>query len=153
MIREERLYISKKPYAVDPTSLRVTTNEPDRPEHHRTHRVHIDAVWFRRRRGVTVATIGTLWDFQRDPAPADVHEALRRHDDGRYGGSWIARWDGESYVSEVPQPLDVMTAHLELLRPMLENYPDVPPGHDGWYRFETSEERRAQSESASRKSG
>lgn len=111
MIREERFLISRRPYAVDLESLRVA------PGHPVSVRVDIDAVWFRRRRGVLVAVIGTLWDYQsKHGVPADVHEALARHTDGRYGGSWIARWDGESYVSEHPQSPEAMAAHLAVLR-------------------------------------
>lgn len=142
MIREERFRISKRPYAVDLGSMRIQTIEPS-PEQHqlvRVHHIRIGAVWFRRREGRTVAVLGRLWDICRDPAPGDVHEALRRHRDGRYGGSWIARWDGEDYVSEHPQPPEAMAEHLALLRPMLEGYPAVPAGHDGWWRFETTKE-------------
>lgn len=129
MIREDKFLISKRPYAVDLDSLRIA--KPWEPNCW----VLIDAVWFRRRRGVTVAVIGTLADFQATPAPLSTVEALERYTDGRYGGSWIARWDGESYVSEHPVSPEDMARHMELLRPMLENYPAVPPGYDGWWRF------------------
>lgn len=137
MIHEEKFLISKRPYAVDLQDFRLRASGGAM-----TYAVHVGAVWFRRRKGVTVAVIGNLWDFQSTPAPVDVHEALRRHTDGRYGGSWIARWDGDSYVSEEPQPPEEMERHLAILRPMLENYPAVPPGYCGWYRFENAEERR-----------
>lgn len=129
MIREDKFLISKRPYAVDLFSLRISDPWKTRCW------VHIDAVWFRRRRGVTVAVLGKLRDYQKTPAPLSVVEALERYTDGRYGGSWTARWDGESYVSEVPQPPEEMERHLELLRTMLDNYPEIPRGYDGWYRF------------------
>lgn len=135
MIREDKFVMSHRPYAVNLDSLRVHTEEPDPAKnwHNRVHKVAVDAVWFRRRSGVTVACVGTLWDIQRDPKPGDVHEALRRHDDGRYGGDCAGRWDGEKYWG-AQQPYTA-AEHLELLRPMLANYPAVPPGFDGWWTF------------------
>lgn len=121
MIREDRFLISRRPYAVDLSSLCVDL-----------HRCTINAVWFRRRSGKTVACVGYLWDYQR-PAPADVAEFLRRHDDGRYGGECEGRWDGENYWGA--QKPDVIEQHLALLKPMLANYPDAPAGFDGWWRF------------------
>lgn len=126
MHREDRFVLSRRPYAVDLSSLAVT----DLAESY--VRATVRAVWFRRRRRVTVACIGELWDFQDSP-PADAREFLRRHDDGRYGGDTLGRWDGTGYWgAEEPE---VAAAHLAVLRPMLERYPEVPPGFDGWWRF------------------
>lgn len=33
------------------------------------------------------------------------------------------------------QQPDVTEEHLALLRPMLANYPAVPDGYSGWWRF------------------
>jgi hypothetical protein len=141
VIREEKFTLSKRPYAVNLTSLRVKTIEPGEGHPNRWHRVTIDAVWFRRRRGETVACIGQLWDGMRDPAPVDVHDALRRMDDGRYGGDCRGRWDGRGYWgAEEPA---VVERHLALLRPMLAAYPAAPAGFDGWWRYETRQELRA----------
>ena len=139
MIRETRFLISRKPYAVDLGSLRI--QEHTRPRQHGGgcyYSGRIDAVWFRRRKGVTVACIGILWDSQ-DTRPADGHAFLLGHDDGRYGGDCLGRWDGSGYWgSENP---DVMAEHLALLRPMLADYeqdpknPALPAGFDGWWRF------------------
>lgn len=128
MIREDRFLISRRPYAVDLSSLRTE------PSPGATSRwwCHIDAVWFRRRQGVTVACIGTLRDLQ-DTAPGDAAEFLARHTDGRYGGDCEGRWDGIGYWGA--QEPDVIAAHLELLRPMLDNFPAIPAGYDGWWRF------------------
>lgn len=141
MIREDEHVLSRRPYAVDLTSLRsgpLPTAGLDSPT---VYRVGLDAVWFRRKNGVVVATLGQLWDSQ-SPAPADAAAALRYHDDGRYGGDWIARWDGSRYIGARGYPPDTMAAHLAILRPALERYPAVPAGHDGWWRFETRAELR-----------
>ncbi|MFF8994491.1 hypothetical protein ACF09H_32115 [Streptomyces sp. NPDC014983] len=69
MIREDRLVLSRQPHAVDLGSPRAREHTRDDSTHYYGGR--IDAVWFRRRSGVTVACIGTLWDFQ-DQRPADA---------------------------------------------------------------------------------
>lgn len=125
MRREDRFVQSHAPYAVDLGSLRIGPSSM--PSHCR-----IDAVWFRRRKGATVAVIGYLWDFQSAP-PRDVHEFLAEHDDGRYGGHATGRWDGHGYWG-VEDPAEVKR-HLDILRPMLENHPAVPAGFDGWWTF------------------
>ncbi|WP_280320112.1 hypothetical protein [Nocardia wallacei] len=93
----------------------------------------LGAVWYRRRRGVTVACIGELWDSQR-PGPRDAIEFLERHTDGRYGGDCLGRWDGERYWGA--QEPEVMAEHLAILRPMVDSYPTIPAGYDGWWTFQ-----------------
>lgn len=130
MIREDRFLISQRPYAVDLPSLRTSTN--DYPDGRTSYNCYLDAVWYRRRKGVTIACVGTLWDIQ-DERPADAVEFLARHDDGRYGGDCKGRWDGERYWGA--QEPDVIERHLALLRPMLAASPAIPDGYDGWWRF------------------
>lgn len=130
MIKTGKFLISKRPYAVDLSSL--TTEAHDVAGGRDYWRCTVKAVWFRRRRGETVACLGHLWDFQ-DVKPASATEMLERYDDGRYGGSTLCRWDGEGFWGNVT--LEAQERHLAVLRPMLANYPDVPPGFDGWWRF------------------
>lgn len=131
MIREDRFVVSRKPFAVDLGSLRQ--EEPRTIyDGSLSTTAYLDAVWFRRRRGVTVACIGHLWDNQAPPA--DAHAFLAAHDDGRYGGTCEGRWDGENYWGA--QKPETIAAHLELLQPMLANYPELPAGNwSGWWRF------------------
>ena len=132
MIREDRFLISRKPYAVDLTSLRGSRTDTPQGRNEYYFGGQVDAVWFRRRKGLTVACIGTLWDLQH-PEPADAVQFLTQHDDGRYGGECAGRWDGTGYWgAEEPA---VVEQHLAILRPMLANYPAIPPGHDGWWTF------------------
>ena len=124
MNRLSKFAISKRPYAVDMNSL---------------HRQHgggwaVIAVWFRRRRGVTVACIGELWNYL-SPPPANALEFVERHTDGRYGGDAIARWDGETlWAPEVPYS-DVPAIQDRLQR-MLDGYPATPASFDGWWTFQ-----------------
>lgn len=130
MRRTDRFLISQKPYAVDLNTLR--TAEKTRVDGSHFYFGRIDAVWFRRKQGVTVACVGTLWDFQ-DTLPTTGVEFVERHTDGRYGGDCDGRWDGERYWgAQHPKTIE---EHLALLRPMLAAYPALPSGYDGWWTF------------------
>jgi hypothetical protein len=127
MRREDRFVMSHKPFAVDLSSLRE--------EHDFSY---VDAVWFRRRRGVAVACIGNLHAILH-PAPSTALEFCERHTDGRHSGDCQGRWDGTGYW-DAEQP-SVAAKHLAILRPMLDDYahdpknPVIPAGYDGWYVF------------------
>lgn len=134
MIREERFLISRRPYAVDLTSLHAEQTERDGTYFLKGR---ASAVWYRRQGGVTRACLGTLglWKhYLSHPVDVDDPEAVLRADlDGRYGGDCEGRWDGESYWGN--GTLDEQNRHLAILRPMLANYPRLPAGYDGWWRF------------------
>jgi hypothetical protein len=132
MIREDRFLISRRPYAVDLSSLRGDTAPTPNGRRPSSFDGRINAVWFRRKQGTTAACIGTLWDLQY-PTPADATAFLLAHEDGRYGGDCEGRWDGDSYWGNVT--LTVQEQHLATLRPMLAAYPAIPAGYDGWWRF------------------
>jgi hypothetical protein len=122
VIRGTKFVLSHRQYAVDLSSLRVEAGFSS-----------VDAAWFRRHDGTTRACVGELHYHQGQFAPKTVEELLRRHNDGRYGGDCLGRWDGARYWGS--QDPDVIERHLRLLRPMLEGYPAIPPGYDGWWRF------------------
>lgn len=128
MIREDEMLISHNPYAVDLSSMHVEETEWTSC----TYAITVNAVWFRRRRGLTVACIGTLKDYQKSE-PQSAVQFLARHNDGRYGGNCLGRWDGIGYWGA--ENLQIVKTHLDILRPMLEGYPAAPPGYDGWWRF------------------
>ncbi|MFE0692868.1 hypothetical protein [Streptomyces sp. NPDC058869] len=134
MRRTDRFLISRKPFAIDLNSLRGHRTDTPQGRNPYYYDGRINAVWFRRRHGITVACIGDLWDLQH-PQPADARQFLEQHQDGRYGGDCHGRWDGESYWGNVT--LEEQQRHLTILQPMLANYPAIPEGYDGWWTFHT----------------
>jgi hypothetical protein len=137
--REDRFVMSHRPYAVDLSSWKRGelnprhTGEGDPYLHqHQT----IDAIWFRRKKGVTVAHLGMLWDFSEADNAADF---LRLHNDGRYGGNWIAAWDGERCWTQNPAPKTDLDRYAETLDAALTgllNDKATPEGYDdGWWTF------------------
>lgn len=134
MIREDKFLISRKSFAID---LATVTGSQAGGIDHVTFSGQANAVWYRRQNGVTRACIGTLklWSHylpQRLNLD-DPHDILAADLDGRYGGDCDGRWDGENYWGA--QKPEMIEQHLELLRPMLDNYPIIPAGYDGWWRF------------------
>lgn len=121
----------KTRYAVDLAGFRVGHPYPASPGE--AVWCSVPAVWFRRKNRLTAACVGYLHDLQRE-APTDVGEFLARYQDGRYGGVCEGRWDGTRYWGA--QEPEVIEAHLQLLRPMLMAYPEVPVSYDGWWVFE-----------------
>lgn len=123
MIRAEKFRVSRPLYAVDLDSYRLTE----------TGRSDINAAWFRRRKGVTVACVGRVWNYLQ-PRPQTAQEFLAAHDDNRYGGDCLARWDGSNLwcLADEAQRRE----YFRVLLPMLDAYPAVPLGFDGWWGFE-----------------
>jgi hypothetical protein len=135
VIREDRFLISRKPFAIDLST--VTGSQHPRGDLYAFSGT-ANAVWFRRQGGVTKACLGLLklWSHYL-PAPLnldDPHAVLSADLDGRYGGDCHGRWDGERYWG-AQEPF-VQSLHLTLLEPMLANYPAIPDGHDGWWTFQ-----------------
>ena len=133
MHREDKFVMSHRQYAVDLSSLRVERDPNGTVWTGSRPRVAINAMWFRRKHGITTAHVGVLWDYQR-PAPVDAAEFLERHDDGRYGGDYLARWDGKWFWAAGQDP-EENARYLKLLKPVLAEFPKIPAGHDGWWRF------------------
>lgn len=124
---EPRYVASHRPYAVDLSTLRVTD--------YGAHR--IEALWFRRRKGMLAAVIGEIWDHQT-PAPATAIDFLHGHADGRYGGRGLARWDGETLWAP-NQPYELAQARQKILATALTYFPRVPARWDAWWTFHLDE--------------
>lgn len=121
MIREDEFVLSRRQYAIDLDSFRARDNWG-----------YVTAVWYRRKKSVTRACIGQLRDRQQ-LAPATVQQFLAAYDEDAWGGKCWARWDGTEYWGDgVPQR---MREYMELLEPMLRDFPKAPDGFDGWWRF------------------
>lgn len=136
MIREDKFLISRKPFGIDLSTVTLEATERDGIY---WLKGHCRAVWYRRKGGVTRACIGglSLWAQWRREAPdLSSPQAMLGNDlDSRYGGDTAGRWDGTGYWgSEIP---DVQEEHLAVLRPMLDSYPSLPEGYDGWWTFQT----------------
>jgi hypothetical protein len=134
MIKEDAFRISHKGYAFDLSSVAGEQHERDGKFSY-TGFAH--AVWYRRKGRNLRACLGTvmLWSHYLPEALdlSDPRAVLSADLDGRYGGDCQGRWNGEGYWgAENP---DVMAAHLAVLRPMFNDYPIIPDGYDGWWRF------------------
>jgi hypothetical protein len=130
MIKVEKFVVSHRPYAVDLNSLRF-----EQPWSQGCW-ARVQAVWFRRKAGITSAHVGFLGTYlgTRITQPPTAVEFLESYKDGRYGGECTGRWDGRGYWgAEEPETID---KHLALLRPMLTHYPACPAGYSGWWEFE-----------------
>jgi hypothetical protein len=132
VIREDKFLISHAPYAVDLTVLGEEIYYGNIQNH---YRYTIPAAWFRRRNGHTVACLGFLNTSRTTPATLTA-QVLGDFTDGRYGGHCKARWDGDNLWAP-ESSWEQMKEYEEFLRPMLANYPAVPPGFDGWWTFKT----------------
>lgn len=131
MHREDKFVLSHRPYAVDLSSFRIDEIRTGYRGEYAC--ASVNAVWFRRKNGVNQAVVGELWDAQ-DVIPKDAVQFLEQHEDGRYGGRPFARWDGTSFWCAGQDP-EENAWYLELLKPMLADFPAVPVGYDGWWRF------------------
>lgn len=158
MIRQDRFLPSKALYAVKLSGLtRVTlprqkreaqaewgeglykwvdTDDPAIPQ---LYRYEIPCVWYRRSKGVDTANIGTLHSISSleytQHHPSDAQRFLENFTDGRHGADCRTRWDGERLWSFPSITYDQQQDDLELLRWMLDRYPEIPQGFSGWWSF------------------
>lgn len=137
MIKREELVISRKPYAVD--LARIEGREWTEG---RNLWVHIPAVWFRRKREGysgpmrTVACLGEIRELSGVAAwgaPSAEYLATVGCMYQRVEGDCLARWDGTNLWSLADE--SDRAGYLDVLRPMLENFPAVPPSYDGWWSW------------------
>ena len=132
MRRAPKWFVSRSLYAIDLSSLAVHWYGNDG-----YGQARVDAVWYRKQRGVLSASAGHLWDgCARGQEPATVQEFLARIDTGVYGPTVDARWDGSTLWTPSGVSPAAAERHRALLDPMLrEAAPYVPDGYDGWWEF------------------
>lgn len=132
MIKVYRLVVSRPMYAFDPSTWFVD-------DAHCVRRV--DAVWFKRRNGVLLATIGCYYPMVERvdvrPAVDTYAEWIAAADDNRYGGTWSARSNGETtwFAEQEYRTGDATRRAQELLTAALAAFPNPPAGYDGWWTF------------------
>lgn len=131
MHREDKFVMSHRPYAVDLASFRIDEIRNGYKGEYAC--ATVSAAWFRRKNGINQAVVGELSDSQCT-IPKDAVQFLEQYEDGRYGGRPFARWDGTSFWCAGQDP-DENAGYLELLKPMLADFPAEPPGYSGWWRF------------------
>jgi hypothetical protein len=105
------------------------------------HRGTVCAVWFASRRGVLRACIGHISDLQPAAcggrAPGSAEEFLAAYTTN-HGADCHARWDGETYWGApewgAMEPAAIVR-HMPFLQGMLDGYPAIPAGYNGWWGF------------------
>ncbi len=131
MIRAPRLAVSRPMYAFRPESWRRAGG----------YGYEVDAVWFRRKNGRTLAAMGTyhpmVTPLADEPDGDDYASWIAAANDNRYGGSHDASWDGEALLCTDLSAVspEVAAERTEFLAAMLAGFPDPPPGFDGWFTF------------------
>lgn len=120
MIRDDRFVLSRKQHALKLDSYRERYRWPREHDGGETVVMRVDAVWYRRKRGVTYACIGFLSDLT-DPPPATVEEFLAGYTEDLAGPVCEGRWDGTRYWGA--QEPELIEAHLAILRPMMDDFP------------------------------
>lgn len=132
MIRATRLAVSRPTYAFRPETWRADPAGS---------RFVVDAVWFRRKDGRTLAAMGEYHPMVmlRDAEPTDgmYGSWIAAADDNRYGGDHHASWDGTALLcTDMPAITPKVAAErTAFLTAMLDGFPDPPPGYDGWWTF------------------
>jgi hypothetical protein len=98
------------------------------------------AVWFARRRGVLRACTGRISDLQPVPAGGrapSCEEFLAAYT-SNHGATCHARWDGKTYWGApelgAMEPA-AMVRNVAFLGRMLDGYPAIPAGYNGWWGF------------------
>jgi hypothetical protein len=131
VIRADRLAPSRPMYAFNPATWAKDTWG---------NGFNVAAVWFKRKSGVLTAFMGDYRPMviRRDRQPAgDTYEVwITAADDNRYGGSWLASWNGTGLLSyDQPVTPDETAKRVKFLDAMLRGYPAPPAGFDGWWTF------------------
>jgi len=134
-IIEERFIPSKKNYAIDWNTFKITAHNQENPNTSYIS-VVVDAAWVTKKKGISYISKGTLHNSFRTSQPHDftIKDFCEKFD-SRYGGDHICVWDGEIMTTKSPIPLQEMVEYSKILDPILEDLPNVPQGYSGWCRL------------------
>jgi hypothetical protein len=123
-----KFFISKKLFALNPTSFVSTDHPNNHPNVRFVNRV--EAVWFRRKDGVIAAHLGSFSSFSKTVLSFEEFKNTIGPMEARYGPTVKAKWDGQNLwgVTDFVEQNRIV-AYLD---PILQNYPEVPKGLEGW---------------------
>lgn len=97
------------------------------------YKIELECVWFRLKSGIISAHIGRLWDYCQT-IPKSTEDFLASIDTKRYGANCRTRWERIRGVWSIEDRV-TYEEDLKILIPMLDNYPQIPDGFDGWWKF------------------
>lgn len=142
LIKSDKFYKSKIQFAVDMSSLKLKEHRSqwtqpdgsikvaDKINYYGTIRV----VYFKKKDGVLSACEGVLWDWCGEKK-LTAEEFLKRVSTKVYGPNCSAKWDGKNLWGQ--SEIDSILYYRDFLEPILNNYPELPKGYEGWYEWET----------------
>lgn len=116
IIQSSKFTFSEYFYAIDMNSFKPSYGS----------RATMDAIWFKRTRGLTAVCMGTL------SAQAKNAEEFMINHDGRYGGNTEFKWNGVEMWSHNNKFLEMLDAH-KIMDPILKGFPAIPKGYEGWF--------------------
>jgi len=119
--RIDKFAPSQNPYWFDPSAVRIDGT---------MHRVPV--MWFSRRNGRTVVTLGTYSLFSHRKQSASTPHEVIENADTRYGGDWTFRWDGHWLQDNSSAPSFVTTADRTHAQALLDACLNTSSGPRGW---------------------
>lgn len=141
--RLDKFVISKKPYAIDRDSFEVnlaSTSGASDPQLV-MWKYKIQAIWFRKRSNGRLAafsgTLSSLSTNRNGGTEWSLEDFIAKFDEARYGGDPWGCWDGKGawWSKTAADDYELQQELLSEYKSMLENYPNIPDGYDGWYQL------------------
>lgn len=141
MKKQNRFSLSKTLYAVDLSTLLRTQVGNVQSTGKPIYRYEIQAAWFKRRKRLDTSNVGYLSTVSTDfYLHVEDEQQVKRFlsetiVDSRYGGRCRSRWDGSRLWSDPSLDRKDQEIDLKFLDSMLDRYPEIPAGYDGWWSF------------------
>jgi len=145
-ILEHRFLASKKLYAFDLNSFKAWELPNLTADGYKMWSYSIQAVWFaKRNNGLRAAFFGAIGDTSTARPTADPSipttewtrdEFFAHYKGARYGASPYGCWDGQAPwwgKDEYRNDFQAQQLAIPKLQDMLNHFPDIPTGYDGWY--------------------
>lgn len=138
MIRKsDRYTASAFFYAFNLNKVKLSHHGPVRNSDDTLTGMSFPAVWFKRKNGEVFVSAGYLSHTVRHPTThtlttEEAIEHFMENYDPRYGGTVEMKWDGEVMWAPETRWTDVVKYQAILAR-ILDGFPNIPEGFDGWY--------------------